>query len=357
MTLIIFLIILSVLVIAHELGHFVVAKLSGMRVDEFGLGYPPKAKTLFRWRGVDFTLNWLPFGGFVKIFGENPTEETETRSDSFQTKNRGLQSAVLVAGVTANIILAWLLMSIGFMIGLPASIDSGLPVSNPITTITQVVPKSPADMAGVRSGDQVVGIMRGAQTSLLDPVDASSFITKSAEPVTLTLNRGKETLTKTVTPTSGIVEGKFAVGIALDSVGIAKFPFFKSFLRGAQSTWVLLESTAIGLWSFLTSIFHGHANLSEVSGPVGLIGLVGDARSLGFVYLLSFTALISLNLAVLNLLPIPALDGGRLLFVIIEAVRRKPVSAKIFNAVNNVGFSLLLILMALITVRDVLKLL
>ena len=133
MTIIIFLIILSALVLVHEAGHFFVAKYFGIRVDEFGLGYPPKAKKLFSWKGTDFTLNWLPFGGFVKIFGENPEENMPrvtlgsiesfqglplVNSDSFQNKNRGIQSAVLVSGVIGNFIFAWFLISLGFMIGM-----------------------------------------------------------------------------------------------------------------------------------------------------------------------------------------------------------------------------------------------
>src|SRR3989344_2102663 len=125
MSLIIFLIILSALIIVHELGHYGVAKRFGIRVDEFGLGYPPRAAKLFSWRGTHFTLNWLPFGGFVKIFGENPVVEQSTlrgkpESDNFQTKNRGIQASVLVAGVVFNFLFAWFLVSLGFVSGLPS---------------------------------------------------------------------------------------------------------------------------------------------------------------------------------------------------------------------------------------------
>ncbi|MDO8565520.1 MAG: site-2 protease family protein [bacterium] len=241
MSIIIFLIILSALIIVHELGHFGVAKYFGIRVDEFGLGYPPRAKKLFSWLGTDFTLNWLPFGGFVKIFGENPTDlETGFPSDSFQYKNRGIQAAVLVAGVVCNFLFAWLIIASGFTAGLP---------------------------------------------------------------------------------TSNVFE--------------------------------LTAMTAHGLGAFLLDAIVGQADLSNVIGPVGLVVLVDDVSKLGLQYLLSFTALISLNLSVINLLPLPALDGGRLLFVIIESITRRPIPAKFFNALNATGFALLILLMILVTVHDV----
>lgn len=358
LTFIIFLIILSILVVVHEAGHFLAAKKSGMRVDEFGLGYPPKAKKLFSWRGTDFTLNWLPFGGFVKIFGESPDEagEVKNHADSFAAKHRSLQAAVLVSGVLANFIFGGLLISLGFMIGLPATADSQLPLTNVHTEIVDVVSGSPAALAGLEAGDSIVSVGRGNIFSNTDPVQISNFISSSAQLVNFTILRSGKTLTETAAPKLGLAPDKLAVGIELDSVGTAKLSIFSAlyhgFLSASSDTWQII----VGLGNFLKSIFVGHADFSQITGPVGIIGLVGDARSLGFVYLLTFTALISLNLAVINLLPIPALDGGRLLFVLIESIRRKPISAKIFNALNNVSFALLIILMVLVTIRDVMHL-
>ncbi len=351
MTVIIFLIILSILVIVHELGHFLTAKATHIRVDEFGLGYPPRAKHLFNWQGTEFTLNWLPFGGFVRIFGENPSEESEGIPGSFTSTPRYIQAMVLIAGVSANILLAWALFSLSFMIGIPASEDSDLPISNPVTTITQVVEGSPAAKAGIQSGDQVVSVGRRNMFSNTDPDQISNFISASEEPVTFTLKRGEETVTVEATPVGGLVEGHPAVGVGLDSVGIAKLPFFRALIEGARNTWRLAGETVKGIYG----LFVGH-NFSQVTGPVGLVTIVGQASKLGFTYLLSLTALISINLAVLNLLPIPALDGGRLLFVIIEAIRRKKISPKLFNTVNGISFSILILLMILVTVRDVVNL-
>jgi regulator of sigma E protease len=353
MSIIYFLIILSVLVLVHELGHFFVARYFKIPVEEFGLGFPPRAKKLFVWKGTLFTLNWLPIGGFVKIFGENPNEEGNHHPDSFSSKPRGAQALVLVAGVTANFLFAWLLISIGLVAGLPAPAGLSLPVTDSHTVITTVLKDSPADHAGLKSGDEISDVSRSVLHPHLSPEAIADFITASPDPLTFEIKRGGESHTVVVTPQTGIVEEKSAVGIAMDTIGIVKLPIHKALYEGLKITGELTYVTAASLFDFIGQAFRGKANLSEVTGPVGLVGMVGDVRTLGFVYLLSFTALISLNLSVINLLPIPALDGGRLLFVIIEAIRRKPISPRIFNMANSIGFALLLLLMAVITFRDI----
>ncbi len=365
MSIIIFLIILSILVIVHELGHFSVAKKFGIRVDEFGLGYPPKAKKLFSWKGTDFTLNWLPFGGFVKIFGENPSipevdinnvEAAPLASDSFQNKNRGIQAGVLVAGVVMNFLFAWLLISLGFITGLPAPAGT-FPVENAVTTVTTVIPGSPAFVAGLKSGDTILNVSRGEEIlSELSPEIVSNFIGKVNAPLTFSIQRGDESKEITVTPTEGIVAGKPAVGISMDEIGITKLPIHKAFYYGFLTTVDLTIATAKALGSFIMNAVLGKADLSQVTGPVGIVGMVGDVRALGFAYLLSFTAIISINLAIVNLLPFPALDGGRLVFVIIEAIIRRPVSPKVFNIANTIGFMVLILLMVIITARDIVNL-
>ena len=356
MSLIIFLIILSALVIVHELGHFSVAKFFGIRVDEFGLGYPPRAKKLFRWKGTDFTLNWLPFGGFVKIFGENYAEGEEAgrSQDSFQYKNRGIQAAVLLAGVVGNFIFAWLILSLGFVTGLPAPENLGLPVTNEETVITMVLPDSPAELAGLKTGDTIVSLSRGAEKlEPVSPEEASAFILESFSPIEFTLKRGDTFSTKSVTPTSQIIEGDPAVGIAMDIVGVVKLPFHQAFFQGLKTTASLTWVTAEALGTFLWQAIGGRADLSSVTGPVGLVGIVGEVTELGFGHLLTLVALISINLCLINLLPFPALDGGRLLFVAIEALIRRPIPTRVFNTLNAAGFALLIFLMILVTIRDV----
>jgi regulator of sigma E protease len=351
-SIIIFIIILSVLVFVHEAGHFLAAKAFGIRVDEFGFGYPPLAKKLFRFRNTDFTLNWLPFGGFVKIFGED-YEEAQGAPDSFSHKNRGIQALVLVSGVLGNFLLAWVLLSLGFMIGMPSPVDIGLPVQDSHTAITQILPGSPADKAGLKPGDEVLLISRGEAQAELTPEAASHFISESADPLSLTVKRGSEIFTESVTPETGIVEGKPAIGVGLDTIGLVKLGFGRSVYEGLHAAGALTLATVSAFGTFIKGIFAGHPDLSSVSGPVGIVSMVGDATKLGLVYVLSFAAIISINLSIINLFPFPALDGGRLLFVIIEAVTRKRIPARIFQKVNMVGFALLIILMVLITIRDV----
>lgn len=365
MSVIIFIIILSALVIVHELGHFLVARYFGIRVDEFGLGFPPRAKKLFVWKDTPFTLNWLPFGGFVKIFGENPTE-TEPRSDlkgsqgqtlvppdSFQSRNRGVQALVLVAGVFGNFLFAWLLISLGFITGLPVSSDFPVPVENSRTTITLVLPESPAFLAGLKSGDTIISVSRDGISSEISPENISNFIGQSFEPITFEVERGKEIYKKVIVPKEGIVSGRPAVGISMDTIGIAKLLPHQALWYGFKTTSELTLLTGRAIFTFISQALGGRADLSSVTGPVGIVGMVGDVRELGFAYLLTFAALISINLSIINLLPFPALDGGRLLFVLVESVTRRPVPPRIFNALNTAGFAFLIFLMILITIRDV----
>ena len=363
MSILIFSIVLSALVIVHELGHFSVAKYFGIRVDEFGLGYPPRAKKLFSWRGTDFTLNWLPFGGFVKIFGENPAESdlaVSPPSDSFQHKNRGIQAAVLFAGVFFNFLFAWLLISLGFLSGIPAPESLGLPLNDPQTVIRLVIPDSPADLAGFMEGDVVLGISRGdpnlftESTKVRSPEEAIAFISASDGSLNFTIRRGKDYYDLiTVKPTEGILPDRLAVGVAMENVGTVKLSLYEAIREGLKITWRLTTDIAEALGTFIWQAAMGKADLKAVTGPVGLVGMVGEATGLGFGYLLTFTAIISLNLSLINLLPFPALDGGRLVFVGIESIIRRPISPRIFNMLNTVGFLLLIFLMIIITIRDV----
>ncbi|MEX2014148.1 MAG: RIP metalloprotease RseP [Parcubacteria group bacterium] len=354
MSVIIFIIILSALIIVHELGHFLVAKKFGIRVDEFGLGFPPRITKLFTWKGTPFTLNWLPFGGFVKIFGENPAEETEeSRNDNFQSKNRGIQAAVLVAGVAGNFLFAWLLISLGFMTGLPAPANTSLPVDDARTVITTVLPASPAAAAGLKSGDVVLSLSRGDVFSELTPEAASTFIGQSAEPLTFEIERGETISTKTVIPEEGIINDRVAIGISMDLVGTVQVSPHKALWYGLKTTSELTILTLQSIGNFIKQAVTGNASLAGITGPVGIVGMVGDVRELGLTYLLTFTALLSINLTIINLLPLPALDGGRLLFVGVEGLARRSIPPRLFNILNTVGFALLILLMLLITVQDV----
>ncbi len=362
MSIIIFLVILALLVLVHEFGHFITAKLSGIRVDEFGLGFPPRAVGIKK-GGTIYSLNWIPFGGFVRIFGETPDEASIDGPDkekSFFNKPKSIQALVLVAGIVFNILFAWLLISIGFMIGMPApeGYSASMPVTNPKVTVIDVTKNTPASEAGLIQGDVIIHLQAAASSENVQKVtDVQDFVAAhSNQSVTLTYIRGGQQKNAAVTPELGEVPGRATIGVTLEDLGILKLNFFQSVWEGMKLTAYLVQETVVSISLFIYQAVTGRASLSEVTGPVGIAGAVGSAASLGFVYLLSFTALISINLAVINLIPFPALDGGRLLMTLIEKIKGSPINRQYANIVNFVGFIILIGFMLVVTYHDILNL-
>ncbi len=363
MTIIIFILILGILVLVHECGHFLFAKKAGVRVDEFGFGYPPRALTITKKWGTIFTLNWVPFGGFVKIFGENYTEEDEDGSTkvgkSFTEVSKISQALILVAGVLFNFIFACFLFALAFMSGMPTTSDNdfGAVVENPKLTITSVMPNSPASEAQIKSGDVILSISDSRVIDEVDSQSVSDFINSAEGDILLSIARGDDGMFVEVTPQSGIVSGRKAIGISMDTVGTVRLPFFQSLLEGVKLATRLTKMTVTGLLDLVLSVFKSETDLSGITGPIGIVGLVGDASRLGFVYLLTFTALISINLAVINLIPFPALDGGRLLFVLVESIKGSPLNPRFASMANLIGFIILIVLMVVVTAKDISNLL
>lgn len=354
MTTIIFLIVLAVLIFVHELGHFLVAKACGIRVDAFAIGFGPKifSKKIGE---VVYSLNLIPFGGYVKIFGENPDGESingEDKARSFVHKPKLQQISVLFAGILFNFIFAWILVTIAFAIGVATSADSYPEYRDRMKdaniTITFVNSGSPAERAGLKAGDVLV-------TSSVE--DTQRLINESAgkEVSIKYIRSGIESEAKLIAE-KGIVEDKYAIGIAMDNVAILRLPIHIAFVEGFKFTNNIITATVSGIYDLVAGIFNGQSKLSSVTGPIGIAGLVGDAAKLGFTYLIMFTAVISINLGVLNAVPFPALDGGRILFVIIEAIIRRPIKPVIANTVNAIGFGLLILLMVVVTYKDIVKL-
>ena len=366
MSIILFIIILAILILAHEFGHFIVAKKSGIRVDEFGLGFPPKLYGK-KYGETEYTINALPFGGFVKIFGEDPEQESISGPESrrsFVNQPKWKQIAVLCAGVFFNLLLAWLLISASLMIGSAFSSESplfgGEWTSKPSLTVIEVMKGSPAQKAGIATGDIILSSSNasGEEKVLSEtPESFQNFVAShNAEEIAVLLKRGSEEKTVLITPEQGIVKGKPAIGIAMDMVGTMKLPPIFAVYEGGKLTLLYTSETFKGIFGLIFDSFHGKADMSQVSGPVGIVKIVGDASRLGFDRLLALTAIISINLAVVNILPIPALDGGRVLFVLIETVKRSPIKPKTANIINNVSFFLLVGLIMIITLSDVWKL-
>lgn len=371
MTIVIFLIVLGVLILSHEFGHFIAAKRAGIRVDEFGLGFPPR---LFGWKKGEttYSLNIIPFGGFVKIYGEDPEEVKIGDGDkerAIVAKSKWWQAAVLAAGVIFNLLLAWFLLALALATtGLPtsaASAPSDYQVSDPKLIVVSVSAGSPADQAGLKPGDTIVSLRSaGEPLNSLTPETVQRLTAERAgQEIIIGYLRSTPGIKSfieeaSVRPVTGLVPGRAAIGVGLETVGILKLSLPRAILVGGQSLLNLTYLTAKGLGQFLFGLFRGQSELlKQVAGPIGLATLVGAAAARGLGHLLLFTAIISINLAVLNLLPLPALDGGRLLFLLIESFKGSPIKPKIASALNLIGFALLILLMFVVSYGDIVKIL
>lgn len=369
MYIVLFFVILAVLVLIHEFGHFYAAKKSGVRVDEFGLGFPPRIWSK-KVGETTYSINAIPFGGFVKIFGENPDEESISgpeSSRSFVSVAKWKQVIILAAGIIMNIVFAWLLFSAAFMSGMTMGVSESVSkyVTEPHVIVLDALPNSPAAKAGLLSGDEILSysvassmVKGGRATTTATTVQGFQDATKGSlgKPVGLYIQRLTGNVYAEVIPAKGVLGDGYAIGVSMDLVGKVHLPFFVALWEGAKLTGNMFVNIGHSLLWLIHDAVLGKADVSQLSGPVGIARLVGDASRLGFVYLLSFTAFISLNLAVLNLIPFPALDGGRILFVIIEAIIRRPITPKIANTLNTIGFGLLLAFMLFVTYKDIAKL-
>ncbi len=365
MSVLIFIVVIVVLIVIHEFGHFVVAKWTGMRVDEFGLGFPPRAMVIAKVGETEYTLNWLPFGGFVKIFGEDPNikiSEDLGAGRAFSQKNRAAQALVLIAGIAMNLVLAYVLITGALIVGTPRALtDSELAHAiNTQLAVANVLPDSPAATAGLVPGDLIMSATSAkGEWQSSNAGGFTTFIATSAgSPVTLTVLRNGTVETITAQPATGIIANdpsRYALGVTVAPIGVVPLSFWAAIIEGAQLTWGATVLTAKGLWHFFVSVFTMNANWSQVAGPIGIAGIVGAAAGQGFGDLLSLVAIISINLALINLIPIPALDGGRLLFVIVESIIRRPIKPVIARSLNAVGFVALILLMVVVTAHDIFK--
>ncbi|PIT92384.1 MAG: RIP metalloprotease RseP [Candidatus Harrisonbacteria bacterium CG10_big_fil_rev_8_21_14_0_10_42_17] len=339
MTIIVLIVGISLLILIHELGHFLAAKWSGLLVEEFGFGFPPK---LFGKKigETTYTINALPFGGFVRIYGET---RLEGEKENPTLKKRSFAHApfinrvfIIVAGVIMNFLLGWLLLSLLFAVGTKSN----------AVVITSVMENTPAAEANLQAEDILVGFKTGDE--LVSFIDQNK-----GQKAELTIRRGGEEFLVTVTPRTEVPEGEGAVGFTFQETGFERLPLHRAIWEGLKTAGAIIGQVFTAIIALFTRLFTGGEVLKDFVGPVGIYRVAEAAASVGLFWLVNLIALISLNLAVLNIFPFPALDGGRLLFLIIEKIKGSPLSPKFENAVNISGFLLLILLMVVITVKDI----
>jgi regulator of sigma E protease len=389
LTLIIFIIVLSVLIFVHEAGHFWAARIMGVKVEEFGFGLPPRLAGILKFRGelintgatqekkvkkikrwkffwgnhlpeaeegmkaddTVFSINWLPLGGFCNIKGAD-TITNASEQDSFVAKAIWKRIIIISAGVIMNVVLAAVLFGAGYMVGLPQSIDSAdkhAVVSEQKIQIIQVMPDTPAAKAGLKAGDAV------------ESIDGHKFVTDAELQNYVNANAGKE-LGYKISRDDKIIDfkiipqandGKGQIGIAIINTGLVRYPWYLAIWKGVETAFILTWFIITAFYELLKNLIMGHGVAAQVAGPVGIAAMTGQYARMGFVYLLQFVGLLSLNLAVVNFLPFPALDGGRIIFLLIEKIKGSPVKREAEAAIHNIGFIALIILILVITVKDI----
>lgn len=370
LTIITFIIVLSILVFAHELGHFMMARRFGVKAEEFGFGFPPRAFGIYkntegRWKyvfggkevtdcpGTVYSINWLPLGGFVKIKGENGDKENEL--DSFACRPVWQRAIMLSAGVVMNVILAMVLIIFGFMVGLPQALDQGVDprafVREQKIQIVEVIKSSPAESAGLQIGDTILSIdnQQFASFSELQKYVGS----KTGQQLDYKIKRGRDALNEKITPMVIKETGQGGIGVAISETGVVSYPWYLAIWQGLITTVSLVWAIISAFYALIKGLIFGQGVSADLAGPVGIAAITGQVARMGFIYLMQFTALLSINLAVINFFPFPALDGGRILFLIIEKIKGAPVKKEIEGAIHNVGFALLMVLVLLVTLKDV----
>ena len=366
MAILVFIIILSVLVILHELGHFLMAKRSGIGVEEFGIGLPPRiwGKKIGE---TIYSVNWLPFGGFVRLVGEDPEDKNKDQKNSFYIKSIGQRMLVVVAGVLANFALAVVIFyivvaALGYKVSLPLFVEHNFKFVNQTkqVLIADVSAGSPAESVGIQIGDSIIAAGGEEITSIekLQEVVRASENQQIALVLENPINNQKREVT--ATPKYSEEQQAPVLGVGLGELVVLNYQtlpqkVFSGFIHSYNTLdySVRVFSQIIGYsvrTRDITPVSEG------VAGPVGIAAITSQAVSLGWLSVMQLVGLLSLNLAVINILPIPALDGGRFAFIIVEAVIKRRVYPKVEKWAHTIGFALLLALIFLVTYNDILKL-
>ena len=347
------LVLFVLLVVVHEFGHMIMAKKSGVEVEEFGIGFPPRAKLLTKKDGTEYTLNWLPLGGFVKLKGEY---DSATGKGTFGAASFWNKTKIILAGVLMNWLAAIIIFTIIALIGMPQLIENQFQIKSDSRVSKQEVlagfveEGSPADSIGLTQGDRIVQIN---DHQILNSSDLRSTTKKFAgESVDVRFVQGGQEISKSVTLRNDETKGNFGVAPADNTLVRSTW---SAPIVGVGTTVQFTAETFKGLFNAVANIFQGNASKAgeAVTGPVGIIVVLKDLSNQGLVFVLFLIGVISVSLAVMNTLPIPALDGGRLFVMAIFKLLKKPLTKDLEEKIHGTGMAALLILAALITVLDV----
>lgn len=348
---------LLILITIHELGHFVMAKKFGVKVEEFGMGLPPR---LFgkRFGETLYSMNALPIGAFVRMLGE---EKSSDDPRSFSTKPIWQRAIIVAAGVIAFwVITAIIFTFLGFTSGIPASVPDDFEngISNISVQIIGVSADSPAADAGLRLGDTIIS-MKDDVDELLDVTTVSSVqeFTKGRDLIVLSVIRGQETLNIAVSPRLDPPKGEGAMGIALSRTAFLHYSWYEAPIKGIELTGRLTSQIVLAFVSIITDIIVDREvpEGAQVAGPIGIVEMLSNSITVGIPSFLYFIAILSLYLAIFNALPIPVVDGGHLMFMAIEAIRKKPVSENIQHKIQTAFFVLLISLFVWVSVQDIIR--
>ncbi len=352
MSVLLFVIILGLLVFIHELGHFLAARRSGVRVEEFGFGFPPRLYGRQRGQTL-YSINLIPFGGFVRLAGEQKGDPEVP--GSFQAISLPRKILVMAAGVVMNYGLAWIILTAVLAAGVTVDptltkVDAGATLTNRQTQAL-VTADGAADRAGMQTGDTIRSINNHPFTSTT--ALAAYARQENFPPLTVQFERDGRSLEKIIKPNQTVEPAAPHYDFGLTETAVLNYPWYSAPWAGLRSTVSLSWQSVVGFGQVLAELVSSGQLSPDVAGPVGIAVLTGEVSRLGWVSLFQFTALLSISLAVINFLPIPALDGGRAFLLVVQKVFRTTINPRVENYIHASGFYILIVMILLISIRDV----